>query len=325
VTDAVADTRPKILVVDDTPAKLIRNRRVLQKLDCDVLEARSGREALAIVEEQELGVVVLDVDMPEMNGFEVAEKIHQLPLGASVPIIFCTASYLADDDLLRAYETGAVDYIVEPSPDVIMLSKVRVFLELYKSRAELRVLLEERKVLHARAEHEADHDALTGLANRRRFQDRIVEAIAHARATGTALAVLYIDIDDFKPVNDAHGHAGGDALLQAIALRMRRAVRSGDTVARFGGDEFAIIFPEAGSAANLDAMVERILVAVTEPYVLDLGDGTSVPATVGASIGVALYPDDATDPDSLLAVADQGLYAAKTDGKGRSRRGVRPD
>lgn len=307
---------PKILVVDDTPAKLIRNRLILKKLDCEVIEASSGAAALVAFEKHEFAMVVLDIQMEGMDGFEVARIITSQARGKNLPIIFSTATFQEDSHRLLAYHTGAVDFLIEPSDEIFLLSKARVFLELYRSRQQLSWALSERTRLEALARHEATHDSLTTLPNRRLFLDRLGQSLSRAKRKNATFALFYIDIDDFKPINDRYGHAAGDELLKAIALRMLAGLRKSDTVARVGGDEFAAILDHSESPADAMQKVESFAAHLREPYVLHVpGLDAPVHAKVGASIGVSLFPDDAKDSEALLHAADSALYVAKRCGK----------
>jgi diguanylate cyclase (GGDEF)-like protein len=157
------------------------------------------------------------------------------------------------------------------------------------------------------------HDDLTGLANRKLLRDRLLQAVARCRRQGSRAALLLIDIDDFKLVNDSFGHAQGDGLLRELASRLKQAVRDVDTVARIGGDEFVVVMDLTREDALL-ALAQRLVDTLQQP--LTLGDETIVPT---ASIGIAIAPDDGEDPDLLLRRADTAMYSAKADGKNRYR------
>ncbi|MGQ9365036.1 EAL domain-containing protein [Azospirillum sp. ST 5-10] len=160
----------------------------------------------------------------------------------------------------------------------------------------------------------AHHDALTGLPNRVLLADRMDLAIARARRAGKTVAVCYLDLDGFKPVNDGHGHVAGDALLIEVARRIAAVLRSGDTLARLGGDEFVVLLPDRDGAEECGAALARVLAAVAEPAPLP---GRDAEVRVTASIGVSLFPDDEGDPDTLLRHADQAMVQAKQAGRNR--------
>jgi diguanylate cyclase (GGDEF)-like protein len=168
----------------------------------------------------------------------------------------------------------------------------------------------EQRRAQAMVAHMAHHDALTNLPNRVLFRDRLCQAIARARR-GELMALHYLDLDRFKPVNDGFGHAVGDALLKAVADRLRAAARDTDTVARLGGDEFVVIQVGIKDASEAAVLARRLTNVVATPYIID---GRTV--DVGASIGIALAPRDAADPDELLKKADGALYSCKTGGRG---------
>jgi diguanylate cyclase (GGDEF)-like protein len=171
----------------------------------------------------------------------------------------------------------------------------------------------ERRQAEARIAHMAHHDALTGLPNRSRFHDKLTEAVARSHR-GEPCAVLYLDLDQFKAVNDTLGHPVGDALLREVTVRLLREVRETDTVARLGGDEFAIVQSAVDQPEHVTALAKRLIEAIGLPYELS---GHRV--TIGTSIGIAIFPGDGEDPDQLLKNADMALYSAKADGRGRYR------
>ena len=174
----------------------------------------------------------------------------------------------------------------------------------------LKVLEHELQSAKTKAELLATHDFLTGLPNRVLWHDRITQALAHAKRQNNMLALLSVDIDDFKQVNDTYGHGGGDRLLVAIASRMKSILRDVDTVARLGGDEFAVLIPGVSSPSQLEVVAERLLVAIRQPF--RLGSETITPA---CSLGIALYPGDGTTTDALQLNSDRALYTAKKHGK----------
>jgi diguanylate cyclase (GGDEF)-like protein len=168
----------------------------------------------------------------------------------------------------------------------------------------------EQRRAQALVAHMAHHDALTDLPNRLLFRDRLQQAVARV-GRGEAIALLYLDLDRFKPVNDSHGHAVGDALLKAVATRLRATARSSDTVARLGGDEFVVIQVGIRSDMEAAALARRVVKVVGAPYTI--GEEKIV---IGTSVGIAVAPQDGTDPEELLKKADHALYCCKQDGRG---------
>ncbi|MCX7073137.1 MAG: diguanylate cyclase [Gammaproteobacteria bacterium] len=321
---------PKILIVDDHAPNRLALRRLLARSGAELIEADSGNEALAACLDHDFALILLDVNMPEMDGFEVAELLGEDEGSRDTPIIFISAAY---DDLhrLRGYGSGAVDYIAKPVNETILKSKVAVFLELYRRKSELQDALEqlsqhmralEREVALRReteklAWHRASHDVLTDLPNRMLFMDRLDSAIERSRRHQRKFGLAYIDIDGFKPVNDTHGHPVGDELLKAIADRLRGLLRTEDTVARLGGDEFAVILEslDEGEAAGL-RVCEVIVHDLRRPYLLDSALGP-VTVTIGASVGLAMFPPHGDNREQLIRAADEAMYAAKRAGRNR--------
>lgn len=323
---------PKILVVDDTHANLVAMRRLLAHCGAQILEASSGNEALALCLDHQFALILLDVNMPDMDGFEVAALLGEAEQLRETPIIFVTAAYADDLNRLKGYRSGAVDYVAKPINDAILQSKVRVFLELYAARAQLQQALatvEERnqqltaemaarEVSEATVRHQASHDMLTGLPNRVLFHDRLRSAIQRAQRHRSGFALACIDIDGFKHVNDTHGHLAGDALLQEIATRLSTQLRGNDTVARLGGDEFTVIMEDMYDPQQALQLGQTLCAALGQPYSLRV-DGRPVEVHIGASIGIApcVGDDGAGADERLIQAADRAMYAAKRGGKNR--------
>lgn len=321
--------RPSILVVDDIHANRVAMRRLLAQVDAKIVEAASGTEALAACLETQFALILLDVQMPDMDGFEVAELLSGQGELSETPVIFVTANYTAELDALQGYELGAVDYLTKPVNETVLLAKVRAFLELYRTRGRLQQLLgqmeaynrrlqaeiAERKQAEARALHRAYHDPLTDLPNRARFYEQLETALVEDAA---AIGLVFIDLDGFKALNDGHGHAAGDALLVAVAGRLLGAFRREDVVARLGGDEFAVLLVglPADQPELPHRLAETVIDKLSRPFALELAE-VSLEARIGASVGVALGARDGGSADALVAAADAAMYRAKAAGKGR--------
>jgi diguanylate cyclase (GGDEF)-like protein/PAS domain S-box-containing protein len=173
----------------------------------------------------------------------------------------------------------------------------------------------QRKLSDEHLRHIAGHDTLTGLPNRMLFFDRLRQAMAMARRERTELALLYLDLDRFKAVNDTWGHDAGDELLKEVATRVRRLVRESDTVARIGGDEFTVLLPKITSRDDIGKSAQKIIEALSARVQLHLaGRGLQLGVSIGVSIGIAVYPGDARDDDGLVKVADTAMYEAKQTG-----------
>jgi diguanylate cyclase (GGDEF)-like protein/PAS domain S-box-containing protein len=182
--------------------------------------------------------------------------------------------------------------------------------ELAEANMRLQQEIAERRQAEEQVRHLANHDPLTDLPNRRLLEDRLAQAIASARRNASQVAVLFIDLDRFKPINDTHGHRIGDLMLQAIAKRLRGLLREVDTVARVGGDEFVVVLPDIHTRDAARETAQRILDAMVQPYAIE---GHSLGVT--PSMGVALYPHDAMDVGELIDRADDAMYAAKEAGR----------
>lgn len=195
-------------------------------------------------------------------------------------------------------------------PELVAISAVRTrgrISHYVATYADLSII----KAYQQRLEYLAYYDPLTQLPNRQLLADRMAQALSHAHRNGSLLAVGYLDLDGFKPINDRHGHHAGDKVLQEIALRLKSRLRANDTLARLGGDEFALLLTDIGSDAELDAVLARLLEAVSLP--LPLPGLTGI--RLSASIGISLFPDDGDDADTLLRHADQAMYRAKEGGR----------
>ena len=335
---------PKVLLVNDDAASLFALESLLTS-DADLeqyelVTATSGHEALRHVLTHEFAVILLDVNMPGMDGFETAEAIHSHPRTSSVPIIFITAYYADEMHRLKAYQAGAADYLFTPVIPQVLQTKVAVFVDLTRKNLELRAKTDElsqlyqdlrvqrvqdlerinseleqevaeRKLAEQRAHDLSIRDALTGLVNRRSLIQQLEHAVAKADRDQGECALLFLDLDRFKEVNDNLGHHIGDELLRQVAARLLASVRVSDVVARLGGDEFVVLLEGKGAAANAARVARKISQAHARRF--DINDHGVM---TGTSIGIALYPQDADNAATLIRNADRAMYYAKQNKRG---------
>ena len=326
------DSSPHILVVDDFAPNRAAYRGWLEHVEgVTVIEAATGELALALVREQDFALFVFDINMPDMDGFELASLVRQEPRAAGTPIMFVTSEHTARPYLLRGYRMGAVDVLMlGPVEGEILVQKARVFIRLYAKRVALQQEIErvggENQVLRARIEgflsnqeqlrDKASLDPLTQLPNRILFRDRVEAAMRRAQRSCQRFGLAYVDLDGFKAVNDRYGHAAGDALIVSVGQRLEHSVRATDTVARLGGDEFGMVIEELDGPSAAAHVAEKIHAALCEPFTVAVENQSPVDISTGASIGVALYPDHAADHAELVKLADLTMYAAKRAGGG---------
>jgi len=416
---------PKVLVVDDQPANLVVASRVLQDLPIEILTANSGMEALTQVLRHEFAVILLDVRMPEMDGYEAATLIRDHTAKNPVPIIFLTADERQDDKVAKGYETGAIDFLYKPVQPLLLRSKVQVFVELHQHRAKLaettrsfreanqrlnRLLaavgegvigidvdgraslvnpaaatllrcaaarihsrdvaellglpafataaspwelaarqglfrdddasfsdadgrrfpveyslsavdtgiarkpsfvlvfkdISGRKAAEERLRVQAEYDFLTGLANRLVLERQLQVLAARVTRGEAGFAVLFIDLDGFKPINDQHGHAVGDLVLKEVARRLNDAVRASDICARLGGDEFAVVLSQVEDPTEAQRIADKLRAQIRLP--MQIGDQF---LSVDASLGIAMCPQHGESVEAVLRAADMAMYEVK--------------
>jgi two-component system cell cycle response regulator len=291
----------KVLIVDDQEADVQLLERMLRGAGYNsITSTMDPGEVCELHRNNRYDLILLDLQMPGMDGFQVMEELKEIELAGYPPVVVITAE---PGHKLRAFQAGAKDFISKPFELAEVMARVHNILEVR--------LLYKQLEHHSRAlESLALHDALTGLPNRRLLMDRLSLAIAHARRNKLTMAVMYLDLDGFKQINDTLGHDAGDTLLSMVAARLVAAVRLEDTVARLGGDEFVIGLWKLNHVEGMDKLVSKVIQDVSQPYSIQ---GRSVNIT--ASIGVGIYPTHGEEVESLMKSADLALYEAKRTGK----------
>ena len=289
---------PRVLVVEDNDLErlLIRHRLRLDRVT--LIEAADGLSALDLARSAAPDLILLDLDLPDLSGFEVIHQLKEDPATRSIPVIFVSATGSVEAKV-RALDLGAIDFVTKPFDPAELRARLRVAFRL-KFQQDL-------------LEKQAHLDALTGLANRFALRERLGAEWSACRRRSAPLSLLIVDVDHFKRVNDRHGHAAGDEALRRVAEALRAVARIYDLVARFGGEEFVLLAPDCDLAGAL-GLAER---AREQVGGLRLAFAAA-PHALTASVGVATSADplpDETGPDALFDRADRALYEAKSAGR----------
>ena len=287
-------------MVDDIAAN-IKILSAILKHEYDILVATNGSDALEIALVEQPDVILLDVMMPDMDGYEVCSRLKADPRTHDIPVIFISAMNEVEDEA-RGLEVGGLDYITKPINPAIVKARVRIHLELKRQRD----ILQRISMI----------DGLTGIANRRRFDEALEREWRRCHRSDSPLSLILVDVDFFKNYNDHYGHLAGDECLKKVAAAMAdQNRRAADIVARFGGEEFACLLPDTGADAA-HAMAVRLGEAVAALAIPHARSDAAGHVTI--SLGVAtLIPGEGDVASSLIDQADRGLYHAKQNGRNR--------
>jgi len=336
-TERPGNQKEDILVVDDTPENLRLLSSFLVREGYNVRKALTGQMALTAMDTVLPDLILLDIMMPNMDGYQVCEKLKCNPKTASIPVIFLSALNDAFDKV-KAFTVGGADYITKPFQFEEVLARVRLQLalkaanlqnqklnaelearvkertcQLEGANKELKREIQERQLLQIKLLNMALHDSLTGLPNRAFFMERLVELLKLAHDDSEyQFAVLFLDCDRFKVINDSLGHLVGDELLVALTERLSSMLNPNNTIARFGGDEFAILLDKIDSIKNVTQVADQILKSFSYPFQLKRNE-----VFINASIGVALGNHRYEQAEHILRDADTAMYQAKMLGKGQ--------
>lgn len=290
-----------ILIVDDSELNIQVLSDILKEKSYRIALARSGRVALEFVEMKKPDLILLDIMMPEIDGFEVCRRLKSRPETKAIPIIFISGLDKSED-IVRGFKAGAVDYIVKPFQKEVVLARVNTHLKLNETQKKLKKTNNELKKLLNEVEYLSFHDEMTGLYNRRYFENEMDRLAASRRLP---ITLLVADMDYLKVVNDNYGHKMGDQYLKAAAKILKKSSRDEDVVARIGGDEFAIILPETGFKAA-DKVYQRI-----KSNLKQYNQQQDLVEKLEISLGFAVKTNKEQNLDQIFKQADKMMYNNK--------------
>ncbi|RKY89271.1 diguanylate cyclase response regulator [candidate division KSB1 bacterium] len=301
----------KILVVDDIAINLELQKAYLTAAGYKVIEAKSGQEALQKVRDEKPDLILLDVMMPKMSGYEVCKILKNDPETQFIPIVMVTA-LTSVEDKIRGIEAGADDFISRPFNKTELMARVKSLLRIKFLQDQLHQRMQELSEARERLQQLAITDGLTGLFNYRYFREQLEHEINRAERHNLDVSLVMMDIDFFKYYNDRNGHLAGDEVLKHIANILCSNVRKIDIAARYGGEEFALILPETdkNSAVIVAEKIRKLIEDDPIPH-----EETQPNGKLTISMGVSNFPDDSRTAKGLIEIADRRLYNAKQAGR----------
>ncbi|MGE5470856.1 MAG: diguanylate cyclase [Bacteroidota bacterium] len=305
----------KILIVEDTRTSLLIITQFVQRFGATALAADSGTRAIEVFQAERPDMVLLDIILPDMDGYTVAQRLRGLEEnGGWTPIIFLS-SLTKDEDIEKGIAAGGDDYLAKPISEVVLGAKIRAMQRIIQMRTSLVVLARKLDAANQELKRLSASDGLTGIPNRRLFDEYISREWRRARRGASSIALLMCDVDHFKAYNDSYGHQAGDDCLRRVAAALQTVMeRASDIVARYGGEEFAVVLPETDGNGAL-FMAEKIRQAIND---LQIAHSASPHGQITLSIGLAaMVPGADTAHDELVHAADRALYRAKHAGRDR--------
>ncbi len=318
------ESRYKLLIVDDLPKNIQVAANILQKSGYQMAFAQDGPTAVAQTETHRFDLILLDIMMPNMDGFEVCRRIKKNPGNREIPIIFLTAKN-DSDSIVQGFELGAMDYLTKPFNGAELQARVKTHLELYRSKENLKAAnkrLSIEIVERQKAEEELKrsqekyrqlsiHDSLTGLYNTRYLYENMEALVSECRLKGLQFSLVFLDIDNFKHVVDTHGHLNGSQALAEVAQTIMHCITAPAYGVAYGGDEFVVVLPGFDHVQAIEKAQEIRSRMLTTLYLPNVNNGVHLKA----SFGVSTYPEDAPDIKAMLATADKAMFQIKIKGK----------
>jgi diguanylate cyclase (GGDEF)-like protein len=322
--DSNKETRYRVLIVDDVSKNIQVAANILQKSGYQMAFAQDGPTAIEQTKTHRFDLILLDIMMPDMDGFEVCRRIKENPDSREIPIIFLTAKN-DSDSIVQGFHLGAMDYLTKPFNGPELEARVKTHLELYRSRQELKAANEQLNIEigeRKKAEEELTrsqeeyrqmsiHDSLTGLYNTRYLYGAMETLTDQCRREGFCFSLIFMDVDNFKQVVDTHGHLNGSQALAEVAQTLMACIAEPAFGVAYGGDEFVIVLPGFDHGLALAKAQEIRSRMLATRYLPTVNDGVQLKA----SFGVATYPEDASDIKAILAKADKAMFRVKSEGK----------
>lgn len=302
--------KAKVLLVEDDPAQANVTKKILQTAGYDVLWSQDGINAIKTVKMMKPDIILLDVILPGLDGYEVCRWLKLDENARGIPVIMLTVKKELSDKI-SGLQIGADDYLPKPYNELELNARIYASLRTKALQDELRMKNKQLEELLGKVEYMAITDALTGLYNRRRFHDVLSKEFERSTRYANPVSLIMLDIDHFKKVNDNYGHQTGDTVLREVGNIITASIRDIDIASRFGGEEFMVVLPNT-EKENAKVGAERMRAAIAQHIFPEI-EG---PITV--SIGVAGLPDPAlANEDRLVRCADYALYRAKQNGRNR--------
>lgn len=303
-----------VLVVDDEANNRLLLKTYLTSAGYQIRLARNGEEAFQILRNEAPDIIILDILLPDMNGYEVCQRIKSNKSLTVIPVILVTA-LRGSEERLQGIEAGADDFINKPFNRMELIIRVKSLLRIKKLNEALEQKIKELEIAQAKMRQLAITDGLTGLYNYRYFRKQLQHEVSRAHRFHMPVSLLIMDIDFFKVYNDRFGHVNGDKILMQFSRLLYNNIREVDCLARYGGEEFVLILPstEKKSALIVAEKLRKIIENEYFPLAQKLPAGR-----VTMSVGVASIPEDTDDLEDLIKLTDKALYQAKNSGRNRS-------
>lgn len=305
--------KQKILIVDDIQANLIAMEELLEDVGAEIVKATSGNEAVKMALNNDFDLILMDIQMPGMDGFESVDYIRREDKNKNIPVIFQSAIFTDDIYKIKGIEAGAIDFIAKPISEQLLTGKVRILLRFQKQNTQLKYTKSELQNKTLELENANNHlrqiafcDPLTGLPNRRSFIKQLNQELERSKRDKLQLAVLFLDLEKFKIVNDNYGHDTGDKLLIEVTRLLENVIRAGDVLARLGGDEFILFLHNIKSLHNAEMVARKINNLFEDHIKIE-----SLTVDLSVSIGISMYPIDGKTEEELIKNSDIAMYEAK--------------